>query len=155
LAKLVVHELGKTFRPTGKWSWLAGLQDDAADEETDGVFTKAWQKREITAFSNVSFALDEGEALGIVGPPVSGKTSLLRVIAGLTAPTTGSVTGQGSVVYMNGLRQAPYPKLSLRANLEAVTEFAVGRRVDRGTRDAAIKRAADLLDMHSRLDTAP
>jgi ABC-type polysaccharide/polyol phosphate transport system ATPase subunit len=149
--KLVAHNLSKTFRTAGKWSWLAALQDDGTDDDASGAFTKAWLKREVIAFSDVNFSLDAGQALGVIGP---GKTSLLRVLAGLTAPTTGYVSGEGSAVYMNGLRQAPYPKLSLRANLEAVVEYSLGRRAENRRREASIEKAAEFLDMRSRLDTA-
>lgn len=40
---------------------------------------------------NVSFAIREGEYLGVIGPNGSGKTTLLKVILGLFKPTTGTV----------------------------------------------------------------
>jgi len=46
---------------------------------------------ELRLFSGVTFELRAGELLHIVGPNGCGKTSLLRVICGLTLPETGEV----------------------------------------------------------------
>ena len=47
------------------------------------------------ALHNVNLTVDHGEYLGIIGPNGGGKTTLIRVILGLLAPTTGSVLGYG------------------------------------------------------------
>lgn len=54
-------------------------------------------------FRDMSFALNAGEALVLRGPNGVGKTSLLRLIAGLTAADEGTVTLAGQV--MRGLNQ--------------------------------------------------
>ncbi|NDK31699.1 ABC transporter ATP-binding protein [Nesterenkonia haasae] len=51
-----------------------------------------------TAVSGMSFEVHEGEIFTLVGPSGAGKTTLLRCIAGLDAPTGGSVTFDGEVV---------------------------------------------------------
>lgn len=51
-----------------------------------------------TVLSSVSFDVAEGEIVSIVGPSGCGKTTLLRCVAGLTAPTEGSVTIAGREV---------------------------------------------------------
>ena len=51
-----------------------------------------------TLFSGLSFALSPGEALRIAGANGSGKTSLLRILCGLLAPTSGKVLWNGSDV---------------------------------------------------------
>lgn len=45
--------------------------------------------------SQVDVALSEGEILGVIGPNGAGKTSLLRLLAGLVAPSQGSVFLEG------------------------------------------------------------
>ena len=48
-----------------------------------------------TVFSNIGFALDQGEALIITGPNGSGKSTLLRIVAGLLPVARGKVLVEG------------------------------------------------------------
>lgn len=53
--------------------------------------------REFYALRQVSFRVEKGEAVGIVGLNGSGKSSLLQVLAGVLKPTAGSVCIEGRV----------------------------------------------------------
>ncbi|MFN0159845.1 MAG: ABC transporter ATP-binding protein [Burkholderiales bacterium] len=110
-----------------------------------------------TAVSAVSFDVAEGEILGLIGPNGSGKSTTFNLIAGLYAPTSGSVQFQGREI--GGLQPAhichagiartfqiprPFKKLSI---LENVTLAAYYGR-DGGMREAEARRiAADALDL--------
>jgi ABC-2 type transport system ATP-binding protein len=52
-------------------------------------FSKLYGK--LAAVDDLSFSVNGGEVLGLVGPNGAGKTTTLRAIAGIIAPTTGSV----------------------------------------------------------------
>ena len=54
----------------------------------------------VRAVENVSFDLKEGDRLGLVGHNGSGKTSLLKIIAGVYHPVRGRVEVQGSLTSM-------------------------------------------------------
>ena len=56
--------------------------------------------RAVRALDNVSFRLQEGDRLGLIGHNGSGKTTLLRVIADIFAPTSGRVDVVGKCVSM-------------------------------------------------------
>jgi heme exporter protein A len=76
-------------------------------------------------FSGLDFETCAGEALAVVGPNGSGKTSLLRMIAGLLAPAAGSIALEGGDVELTLPEQAHYvahrdalkPALSVIENL--------------------------------------
>ena len=53
---------------------------------------------EIHAIEDVSFSVSEAEYISIVGPSGCGKSTILSIIAGLIAPTGGSVTINGEPV---------------------------------------------------------
>ncbi|MBV8167593.1 MAG: ATP-binding cassette domain-containing protein, partial [Alphaproteobacteria bacterium] len=52
----------------------------------------------LTAVGDVSFALADGEILGIFGPNGSGKTTLLNVVSGIMAPSSGAVVWRGRAI---------------------------------------------------------
>jgi len=56
--------------------------------------------REFTALDHVSFSVQRGETLGLIGRNGAGKSTMLKVISGILKPTEGSVATHGNVVPM-------------------------------------------------------
>ncbi|MBR1497269.1 MAG: amino acid ABC transporter ATP-binding protein [Oscillospiraceae bacterium] len=63
---------------------------------------KRFEQNEI--LKNISFSLEEGDALSIIGPSGSGKTTLLRCLNFLEQPDGGAIYVKGSPVYSSGDR---------------------------------------------------
>ena len=55
---------------------------------------------EFTALDHVSFSVQQGETLGLIGRNGAGKSTMLKVISGILKPTGGSVAVHGNVVPM-------------------------------------------------------
>ena len=108
------------------------------------------------ALSDVSFSVEKGSVLGLIGPNGSGKTTMMNVISGVYHPTAGSVTYKET----NISSVAPYDVCHLGIartfqvvkpfqNLTVLENVAVGSMYGRdqhSTRDA-FDRAAELLEI--------
>ena len=87
-----------------------------------------------SVFSGLDFEASSGEVLTVVGPNGSGKTSLLRLIAGLVIPAGGSVALEGGEAELTlpeqthylGHRDALKPALSVQENLAFWRDFLGG-----------------------------
>lgn len=64
------------------------------------MLTGRLQYKDFWALRNVSFSVEKGEVLGVIGHNGAGKSTLLKVISGILRPTEGSVTVQGNIVPM-------------------------------------------------------
>ncbi|WP_457935727.1 ABC transporter ATP-binding protein [Mesorhizobium sp. 10J20-29] len=62
-----------------------------------GRFSRSGGEPHVTALDDVSFGLEAGDRLGIVGTNGAGKTTLLKVLYGIYEPTSGSVEKVGRV----------------------------------------------------------
>ncbi len=110
-----------------------------------------------TAVRNLSFELARGEILGLIGPNGSGKSTTFNVIAGLFAPTEGSVRLDGREIAglppyricQRGLARTfqiprPFRKLSILENTVLAAHYGSGEHVDAAE---ARKRAEDALEL--------
>ncbi len=97
-------------------------------------------------FSGLDFAVSSGEALAVTGPNGSGKTSLLRLIAGLLTAAGGSIDLEGGESELTLTEQAHYlghrdalkPALSVLENLSFWRNFLGGEVFDADKSLAAV-----------------
>ncbi|MGC2775654.1 MAG: ABC transporter ATP-binding protein [Bradyrhizobium sp.] len=121
----------------------------------------------ITAVDGVSFDVQEGEILGLIGPNGCGKSTLFNCILGQLAPSAGEVRVDGKLV--TGQRPAElnrlgvsrtfqllqvFPKLSVRDNLILAGQEHRGSMLSRlfGPSDAGLTETADQMIGFFKLD---
>lgn len=73
--------------------------------------------RELWALRDVDLEVAPGESIGVIGRNGSGKTTMLRLLAGVSAPTTGHLRVQGSVAPLIGVGVGFNPELTGRENV--------------------------------------
>lgn len=97
---------------------------------------------EFKALKNISFKIKRGETVGLVGTNGSGKSTMLKVIAGVLEPTSGNCVVRGNIaplielgagfdyeltarenIYLNGALLG-YTKEFLDSKMEEIIEFA-------------------------------
>lgn len=72
---------------------------------------------EFWALTDVSFSVDKGDALGLIGLNGSGKSTMLKVIAGVLKPTKGNVVVRGTVAPLIELGAGFDADLTARENV--------------------------------------
>ena len=125
-----VDNLSKVFR----------LYHDPKDRLKE-IFLRRVYSREITALKDLTFQVQEGETLGIIGENGAGKSTLLKILTGILLPTSGRVQVDGNItgllelgtgfnheftgmknIYMNGLLIG-MSKEEIDKKLDSIIEF--------------------------------
>ncbi|PZN48680.1 MAG: ABC transporter ATP-binding protein [Proteobacteria bacterium] len=116
----------------------------------------------VTHIAEVSLTLAHGSLNVLLGPTLSGKTSLMRLMAGLDAPSSGSIWFDGkdvtgvpvqrrniAMVYQQFIN---YPAMTVYENIASPLRVA---GVDAKTVDREVRKAAELLKLTPYLDRMP
>ena len=99
-------------------------------------FTNSPNRQEIWALKDVSFDIERGEVVGIIGRNGAGKTTLLKVLSRITEPTEGYAEIRGRVSSLLEVGTGFHPELTGRENI-----YLSG--VILGMKKAEIKRKFD------------
>ncbi len=75
-----------------------------------------YQVKEFWADRHVTFSLEQGDMLGIIGSNGAGKSTLLKAVSGIMEPTEGSVKRQGNVVALLELASGFDGDLTVKEN---------------------------------------
>ena len=114
---------------------------------------KSFEQKPI--LTDLTFRLEAGDRLALLGPNGSGKTLLIKIIATLIKPTSGSieVAGYDAIKDVSAVRPLigyvpqtfeGYPTLSIQEYLEF---FAAAYRLEKGQRAMSIQDVLDLMDL--------
>jgi lipopolysaccharide transport system ATP-binding protein len=82
-----------------------------------GLFARHRKREELWALREVSLRVEPGESVGLIGHNGAGKTTVLRLLAGITRPTRGRVQTSGRVASLINLGAGFHPELTGRENI--------------------------------------
>lgn len=97
---------------------LGTRQPNSVREVVTGFFQRrAEPKHTIWALNDVSFSVDDGETLGLIGHNGAGKSTLLKILSKITKPTRGTATIRGRVGSLLEVGTGFHNELSGRENV--------------------------------------
>lgn len=114
-----------------------------------GGFSAATNRDEFWALQDVSFKVNQGEVLGIIGRNGAGKSTLLKILSRITEPTRGRITLRGRVASLLEVGTGFHPELTGRENIFlngailGMTRAEITRKFDEIVAFAEVERFLD------------
>jgi len=106
---------------------------------------------DVAAVKSVSFSVKDGELMALLGPSGGGKTTVLRMIAGLEVPTEGDIFIRGERVNDVSVQKRNigfvFQSYALFRNMNVSKNIAFGLKIKRWKRKARNERIAELIKL--------
>jgi lipopolysaccharide transport system ATP-binding protein len=110
MSAIIVDNISKKFR-------IPHEKKNTVFQNIVGLIKRQFDYEEFWALKDVSFEVNKGEALGIIGRNGSGKSTLLKIMAKVLYPDSGSISLDGKVASFLQLGVGFQPELTARENI--------------------------------------
>lgn len=117
----------------------------------------------IKAIENVSFSIDEGELVVILGPSGAGKTTILNILGGMDSPTSGNIVVDGTDISKYNRKELTkyrrydigfvFQFYNLVGNLTALENVELANQICKNPRDS--KETLKSVGLEGRMDHFP
>ncbi|HEY0866261.1 MAG TPA: ABC transporter ATP-binding protein, partial [Fimbriimonas sp.] len=144
-----IEGVGKRYRIGGPAEPYLSLRDEIAKKLSPARRRAEAEKQDFWALKDVSFSVNQGEAVGIIGRNGAGKSTLLKILSQITPPTTGKITMRGRVGSLLEVGTGFHPELSGRENIYlngailGMTRREIARKFDEIVAFAEVERFLD------------
>lgn len=143
-----VEHVSKQFQ-LGEDSSLLTMRDVLARSLNPRNWGKPQQTTEFKALNDVSFQVNQGEVVGLIGRNGAGKSTLLKILSRITPPSQGKVTLHGRVASLLEVGTGFHPELTGRENIYlngvilGMTKREISRKFDEIVEFAEISKFLD------------
>jgi ABC-type polysaccharide/polyol phosphate transport system ATPase subunit len=115
MERIIVNGVSKEFK--------IGVKTENALSRFIMLFSGNEPKKTIQVLNKVSFKVNEKEMLGIIGENGSGKSTMLRILAGIYKQDSGDVIKNGKIISLINLNVGLKDRLTMKDNIYLVGSF--------------------------------
>lgn len=147
---ITLSSITKTYRIGVGRARVREMLPSPIDRVVARAFPKWWGRDTFNAIDDVTLSIPAGTSVGIVGHNGAGKTTMLKVIAGVTAPTSGVVNVTGRVAALIDVVVGLHPDLTGRENVILLGSMhGFGRKAMQDRMD----RVVEFAELDEMMDT--
>ncbi|MFL3009199.1 MAG: ABC transporter ATP-binding protein, partial [Candidatus Neomarinimicrobiota bacterium] len=126
-----------------------GLEDPNKKIFRDNVLDEKDSSGRIIALKNISFRVNEGEIIGVIGKNGAGKSTLLKILSRITSPTLGSIEIKGRLSSLLEVGTGFHPELTgmeniyLNGSIMGMTKIEIDNSLSQIIKFSGIKKFID------------
>ncbi|MCE3227616.1 MAG: transporter related [Bacteroidetes bacterium] len=109
---LEIQHVSKKFRLNREQQSYVSLRDSLS-----GLFKRKNKSEDFWALRDVTFNIEQGQSVGIIGKNGAGKSTLLKILSKITPPSEGKIISRGRMASLLEVGTGFHPELTGRENI--------------------------------------